>query len=154
MDEKRESFKKKLDQLIKLFRKLKDKEDLRNMPGVDPMMYQSFEMFLNNYEMMKDQITDDLLNQFGDQMQVMISGLIDQLKEQLGEDFGLDEEEQDLIKDLKLDIPVEENTDEQEKQTLIQEKLDIIDKKLKEPGLSPDDMDRLLEERFKLSQNS
>lgn len=153
MDEKRESFKKKLDQLIKLFRKLKDKEDVKNMPGVDPMMYQSFELFLNNYDMMKDQITDDLLNQFGDQMQYMVSSLVEQLKDQLGDDIDLEEDEQELVRDIRNEpLPKIEVQEGETEEDVLKKKLEMIDQKLKTPGLSAEEMDHLLEQRFRLSQ--
>ncbi|MFA8301035.1 MAG: hypothetical protein ACEPOV_12780 [Hyphomicrobiales bacterium] len=152
MDDKREAFRKKMDQLIKLFRRLKDKEkeNLQNMAGVDPYMYQSFEMFLNNYDSMKDQITDDLLNQFGDQMQFMISNLVDQLKEEMGDDFDFEEEEEDTIETINIEEEIPEALKESGLDENVKEVM-IIDEKLKNSKLTPEEVDRLLDKRSKLT---
>lgn len=124
------SFKENLDLLIKLFKKLKDKTSLDEVPGIDKNMYQNFDMFLKNYEMMRDQISEELLTQFGEPMKKMIANLVEQLKGELGEDF-------------------EEPTDNVQTQEL---KRDIaqIDELLKNPNLTEDEINRLLDERMKL----
>lgn len=64
MNEER-SFKENLDLLIRLFKKLKDKTPMDEIPGIDKNMYQNFDMFLKNYEIMRDQISEELLQNFG-----------------------------------------------------------------------------------------
>jgi len=134
MSNEERSFKENLDLLIKLFKKLKNRTDIKEIPGIDKNMYQNFDLFLNNYEMMRDQISDELLMQFGEPMKKMISDLVDQLKDELGEEAEIKEEETPQRQELRKDV----------KQ---------IDQLLKNPNLSEEEVDSLLDERMKLKQN-
>lgn len=127
MNEDKQAFKRNLDELIKLFRKLKDKTTIENIPGVDKAMYQNFEVFLSSYDNMKDHITDDLYDQFGEPMRKMIADIVAQLKNELSEE--------DIIK--------LEETEEIE----ITRDIEKIDKLLKNPKLSSEEIDKLLDER-------
>ena len=129
MDEDVKSFKQNLDQLIKLFKKLKDRTSVNDIPGIDKMMYQNFDMFLNNYDMMKDRLSDELLSQFGEPIRVIIADLVKRLKEELGEVEHI-EEKQEIINDIEK-----------------------IDKLLKNPKLSEEEINRLLDERKVISKS-
>ena len=129
MDENIESFKQNLDQLIKLFKKLKDRTSVNDIPGIDKMMYQNFDMFLNNYEMMKDRLSDELLSQFGEPIRIIIADLVKRLKEELGEVEHI-EEKQEIINDIEK-----------------------IDRLLKNPKLSEEEINRLLDERKVISKS-
>ncbi len=129
MSEER-SFKENLDLLIRLFKKLKDKTPMDEIPGIDKNMYQNFDMFLKNYENMRDQISEELLQNFGEPMKKMIADLVEQLKGELGDDF--EEEEQSVeMKEFRRDVAQ-------------------IDELLKNPGLSEEEINKLLDERMKL----
>ncbi len=130
MNEDKQAFKRNLDELIKLFRKLKDKTGIENIPGVDKAMYQNFEVFLSNFDNMKDHITDDLYYQFGEPMRKMIADLVAQLKNELSEEDIIKLEE---TKDVEITKDIEE-----------------IDKLLKNPKLSSEEIDKLLDERSSL----
>lgn len=129
MDENIESFKQNLDQLIKLFKKLKDRTSVNDIPGIDKMMYQNFDMFLNNYEMMRDRLSDELLSQFGEPIRIIIADLVKRLKEELGEIEHI-EEKQEIINDIEK-----------------------IDELLKNPNLSEEETNRLLDERKVISKS-
>ncbi|MCK4407714.1 MAG: hypothetical protein KAV44_08565 [Bacteroidales bacterium] len=129
MDENIESFKQNLDQLIKLFKKLKDRTSVNDIPGIDKMMYQNFDMFLNNYEMMRDRLSDELLGQFGEPIRIIIADLVKRLKEELGENEHI-EEKQEIINDIEK-----------------------IDELLKNPNLSEEETNRLLDERKVISKS-
>jgi uncharacterized FAD-dependent dehydrogenase len=133
------SFKENLDLLIKLFRKLKDKSSINEIKGIDKTFYHNFEYLLNNYEMMKDQISDELLSKFGEPVKGMIAGLVEQLKDELGEEEvqAIINEEDEIIKD---HIPEDKSTDS----------VEMIDKMLKNPNLSEKEIDELLDRRSKL----
>lgn len=133
MNNEERSFKENLDLLIKLFKKLRDKTPINEIPGIDKNMYQNFDLFLKNYEMMKDQISDDLLMNFGEPMKKMIADLIEQLKSELGEEEikDLSEDESENISEMRHDIAQ-------------------IDELLKNPGLTEEEVDKLLDERAKL----
>jgi wyosine [tRNA(Phe)-imidazoG37] synthetase (radical SAM superfamily) len=130
---KERSFKEDLNLLIRLFKKLKDKTPLESIPGIDKNMYKSFDMFLSNYEMMRDQISEDLLQQFGEPMKKMIADLVQQMKNELGSDFEQEEPSEEMIA-LKRDI-------------------EQVDELLKNPGLSEEEVNKLLDERVMLKND-
>lgn len=127
------SFNENLDLLIKLFKKLKERTSLDELHGIDKTFYQNFEYLLGNYEHMRDQLSEELLEKFGEPVKGMIASLVEQLKSELGDDF-------DEI----------ENTQE-EKEIELPGDLREIDEMLKKPGLSGEEIDKLLDERSKLA---
>jgi hypothetical protein len=129
------SFNENLDLLIKLFKKLKDKASFDDMPGIDKTFYQNFEYLLGNYENMREQLSEELLSKFGEPVKAMIAGLVEQLKMELGDDIG----------DLDLD--------ETEEEIIVPDDVAKIDELLKNPGLSDEEINKLLDERWKLSRN-
>ena len=129
-----EEFKKELDELFRLFKKLVKKKDLSDVPGVDKFMLQQFQFFFNNYDNMKDQIADQLQGQFGDSIKEMVRTLVQQLKEELDEDVML-------------------NYEEEEPKVQISEVGDTraeIDEMLKNPDLTEDQINELLDRRASL----
>lgn len=128
------SFNDNLDLLIKLLRKLKNKSQFEGIPGVPKMFIANFDFFLQNYDRMKDQISQQLLQQFGEPIKQMVADMVAQLKEELDEDvLGTTE------------VPEEAPVITGHKKTV-----DEIDELLKKPGLSEEEIDRLLDERNKL----
>jgi hypothetical protein len=132
------SFSENLDLLIKLLRKLKDKSHFEGMPGVPKMFVTNFDFFLQNYEKMKDQITAQLLQQFGEPIKQMVADMVDQLKEELDEEslLGL------------------ETTPESPVVTGHKRTLEEIDALLKNPSLTQEEIDKLLDERHQLKLKS
>ena len=131
------SFDENLDLLIKLFKKLKEKTSIDNLHGIDKTFYQNFEYLLSNYENMRGQLSAELLDKFGEPVKAMIASLVDQLKTELGEDAG------------DLDQEVEEEKAEIE----VPDDLSKIDEMLKNPGLSEEEVNKLLDERSKIVRN-
>ena len=132
-----EKFKQELDELFRLFKKLVETESLDNVPGVDSMMLKQFQFFFSNYETMKDQIGAQLQGQFGEPVKEMVSTLVKQLRTQLGEEeYTKIEEIEDIAPIIKI-----ENV-----QTSIQE----IDTMLKNPNLTEEQVNELLDKRANL----
>lgn len=129
-----EEFKKELDELFRLFKKLVEKKDLDDVPGVDKFMLQQFQFFFNNYDNMKDQIADQLQGQFGDSVKEMVKTLVQQLKEELDEDIMLNLEEEEPV------VQITEVGD-----TRLE-----IDEMLKNPDLTEDQINELLDKRASL----
>lgn len=130
-----EKFNKDLDELFRLFKKLVETQSLDDVPGVDGMMLKQFQFFFSNYENMKDQIREQLHGQFGEPVKQMVSDLVTQLKEQLGEDeFTVIEE------DTTPEIQIDNTTSSVEE----------IDNLLKNPDLSEDQINELLDRRAEL----
>lgn len=130
-----EKFNKDLDELFRLFKKLVETQSLDNVPGVDGMMLKQFQFFFSNYENMKDQIGQQLQGQFGEPVKQMVSDLVKQLKDQLGE-----EEEFTTIEDVEPVIQISSTG------SSIQE----IDLMLLNPDLSEDQINELLDRRAEL----
>ncbi len=128
------SFGENLDLLIKLLRKLKDKSQFEGIPGVPKMFVTNFDFFLQNYERMKDQISQQLLQQFGEPIKQMVADMVDQLQDELDEGLIVPEEP-----------PVEQPVITGRKRSI-----DDIDEMLRKPGLSEEEIDRLLDERKRL----
>ena len=128
------SFSENLDLLIKLLRKLKDKSQFEGMPGVPKMFIMNFDFFLQNYEKMKDQISEQLLQQFGEPIKQMVADMVEQLQDEV--DSNMIPEAEPLA-----EIPVITG----QKRTLAE-----IDDLLKNPALSQDEIDKLLDERHRL----
>lgn len=125
-----ESFRDKLDTLIELFKKVREKSVDRDIPGIDQNFFQNFDFVLNNYEMIKDQLSDEMLEQFGAPIQTLIENLIAQLKEELGDDFHTEEPFKELA-----------------------ENLNDIDSLLQSTDLSNEEIDALLDKRANLLSN-
>ncbi len=134
MSDSDQQFRDNLDLLIKLLRKLKNKSDFEGIPGVPKMFVSNFEYFLQNYERMKDQISRQLLQQFGEPIKQMVVEMIDQLKESM---------DGDLIPDI--DETAEPPVITGQKKTI-----EEIDEQLRQPGLSEEEIDHLLDERKRL----
>ena len=128
------SFSENLDLLIKLLRKLKDKSQFEGMPGVPKMFIMNFDFFLQNYDKMKDQISEQLLQQFGEPIKQMVADMVEQLQDEL---------DQNLIPETE--TPVETPVITGHKRTLKE-----IDDLLKNPSLSQEEVDKLLDERHQL----
>lgn len=130
------SFNENLDLLIKLFKKLKERTSLDEMSGIDKTFYQNFEYLLGNYENMRDQLSEELLDKFGEPVKGMIASLVEQLKAELGDDIS--------------DLGQEESV---EKEIEVPDDLSKIDEMLKRPNLSEEEVNKLLDERSKILKN-
>ncbi|MFO7614471.1 MAG: hypothetical protein R6W71_07520 [Bacteroidales bacterium] len=138
MDDSDRSFSENLDQLIKLLRKLKDRSHFESMPGVPKMFVMNFDFFLQNYERMKDQISDQLLQQFGEPIKQMVADMVEQLKEAVDED----------------DIPEIESQPHPPIITGSKKTVEDIDQLLKDPNLTEQEIDQLLDERSRLKSHT
>lgn len=131
-----EEFKKELDELFKLFKKLVDKKDMNDIPGVNQFMLQQFQFFFNNYDTMKDQIAEQLQGQFGDSVKDMVRTLVQQLKEELDEDELLTYTEEEEVPLVQIDD--------------VGSSLTEIDELLTNPDLTEIQINELLDRRSKL----
>jgi hypothetical protein len=132
------SFSENLDLLIKLLRKLKDKSQFEGMPGVPKMFVMNFDFFLQNYEKMKDQISEQLLQQFGEPIKQMVADMVEQLQDELDEQMITG-----------VEAPAESPVITGQKRTV-----EMIDELLKKPGLSEEEIDRLLDERKRIKSEA
>lgn len=146
MSDSDRSFSDNLDLLIKLLRKLKDKASLEDS-GVPKMFFTNFDFVLNNYETMKGQITQQLLNQFGESIKQMVSDMVEQLKEELGEEELIEfEEEMRQAKKPAAKIPSSEEFPD------VIKAIEEIDRQLKSGEVPEGEIDQLLDERSRLKK--
>lgn len=134
-----ESFKQELDELFRLFKKVMETRPMEEVPGVNKAMLQQFQFFFSNYENMKDQIATQLQGQFGDSVKQMVRTLIEQLREEVGDEELLAEPEREETQ------PIIEISG-----TNIEEDLKNIDELLKNPNLTEEQINELLDRRAML----
>lgn len=127
-----------LDELIRLFQKVNETSSIDKIPGIDKRFFQNFELLLNNYDMIKEDLTDELLNQFGAPIHKMIEETVQTLRKELGEDANIDL----LAETVELDLQAELLN--------ISEEIEKIDLKLKEKNLPQKEIDNLLDRRSSL----
>lgn len=127
MEGGKEEFIKKLDELIALFEQLKKKATSEGIILEDDPLYKNFEMLASNYQLIKSNLPDDLLEEIGEPLQQMIVTMVDQLKHEMGyksPDSGSSE---------------------------IVDEIAEIDALLKKKNLSEQEIDNLLDKRSKLN---
>ena len=136
-----EKFREELDELFKLFNKLMAKSDMDNIPGVNKFMLQQFQVFFTNYETMKEDIAEQLQGQFGDSVKDMVHQLVQQLRNEVGEDELLHPE-------TSVNVRI---TPAPEAQPVNAPTLQELDELLKNPNLSDEEINDLLDRRSKLA---
>jgi hypothetical protein len=141
-------FKKDLDQLIRIFKRMKNKSQDDHFSHLGPAFTQNLDFIINNYEMVRNQIPQDMLAQMGAPFQQMLHQFIEQMKNELGDDFYLDEEVGDTPASQPIITPPAVSA-EAPKTAKIDFAAEVaaIDKQLKSPGLSEAQVDALLDRR-------
>ena len=146
MNETNDAFVKDLEQLIRLFKKIKDKTRADQFSHLDPAFAQNLDFIISNYEMVKNNIPKGMLTQMGLPFQQMMREFINHLKTELGDDFE-DLEELQEESEAKEEI---QTRDESEKSGDFMDEIKAIDIRLQKGGLSEAEIDRLLDKRSSL----
>jgi hypothetical protein len=128
MENKNKAFIYKLDELIALFEKLREKATNEGIIIKYDPLYQNFELLAGNYKMIKNNIPEELIEELGEPIKDIITEMVMQLKK----DLGL--------------------SDKDEKST-INEELNTIDQLLKKGDLSEKEMNDLLDKRTSLNKS-
>ena len=143
-----EELKKQIDELFRLFKKVMEKYPPDDVPGMDKDQVEQLKAYLTQYELIKDQFSVEMFSMMDSGMaQKFISILIKKLREQLGEDADIDDLPADHIKDVELKEKAFESLQTGENYQVL---LEAIDSQLKNPDLSEEEMDALLDKRQKL----
>lgn len=132
-----------------MFKKLIEKESLGDLPGIDPQQVEQLKMFMAQFDDVKDELKIEMLH-MDPFTKMMISTMVKQLREQLGPDFE---------EDVPTGIDVEEiiNKREEELKPLSDESqrnlslIETIDEQLKNPNLTDEEIDNLLDRRSQIS---
>ncbi len=131
-----DDFKKQIEELFRLFKKLMEQNPTEEIPGMSKFQMDQLKLFLSNYESMKDQISMEMMGPVNEPMRKMLGVFIQQLREQLGEPE-----------------PFESHTATPEITAKSPElTVEIIDQMLARPGIKPEEIDRLLDERASLME--
>mgnify|MGYP006296054509 CR=1 FL=1 len=155
MKEENKSFSEKLDRLIKLFKKIKKRAENKNLEGIDRSFFSNFEMIVNNYESIKDTLSDDILNQIGEPFKQIIEEMIEKMEHEITQaentgqkngDFTLDTEKDDIFTPPGYD-------GENKKNKSTEQEIKEIDNELKNGSLSIEQINDLLDRRSYLLQS-
>lgn len=143
-----DDLKKQIDELFRLFKKVMEKYPPDDVPGMDKAQLEQLKAYLTQYESVKDQFSVEMFSMMDNGMaKQFISMLIKKLREQLGEDADIDELPEDHIKDVEIKEKAFESLQTGEN---YQSLIDAIDAQLKNPDLTDDELDTLLDKRQNL----
>lgn len=144
-----EDINKQMEELFRLFKKMMEKYPPESMPGIDKAQAEQLKMMLSNSDEMKISFSSDMFGIFDEETtKKILSKLIKQLKEQLGEDAY----EEDDIKASVVEVK-EKEFEQLPTQDRYVALLDAIDSELKKPGISMDEIDMLLDKRKKIKDS-
>lgn len=144
-----ENINNQMKELFRLFKKMMEKYPPDSMPGIDKAQAEQLKMMLSNYDEMQVSFSSDMFGLFDEETtQKILSRLIQQLRDQLGED-AYDEEEV-----AKEQLSIVDKKEKEFEQLPTEDRyvalLDAIDSELKRPNLSMDEIDNLLDRRKKI----
>lgn len=143
-----EDLKKQIDELFRLFKKVMEKYPPDDVPGMDKAQLEQLKAYLTQYESVKDNFSVEMLSMMDNDMAKHFVGmLIKKLREQLGEDADIDVEPENHIKEVEIKEKAFESLQTGEN---YQSLIDAIDAQLKNPNLSDEEMDALLDKRQRL----
>lgn len=129
-----ENFRQELEDLFRLFKRLVERESLDEIPGVDSQQIEQLKTFMAQFDNIKDQLKMEKV-QVDPFTKMMVSTLVKQLREQLGDDIeGIGEIEESRH------VAIEEPTS-----------IAAIDEMLKNPDLTDNEIDALLDKRSQFS---
>ena len=143
-----EDLKKQIDELFRLFKKVMEKFPPDDVPGMDKAQMEQLKAYLTQYDSIKDQFSVEMFGLMDKGMaKQFISMLIKKLREQLGDDADIDEIPEDHIKEVEMKEQAFESLKTGEN---YQSLIDAIDAQLKNPNLTEEEMDELLDKRLKI----
>ena len=139
-----ENFNNDLDNLLNMFKKLMENQDLDAIPGINEEQKEQLRLFLSEFDDMKDDMKFEIykLDPFTKQMVTMFMG---QLKNFEGANPSASSQNpaaQDPAPNKEKQLTDIPGTNEN-----LEAKLAAIDKRLADPNLSDDDINSLLDER-------
>ena len=135
-----EDLKRQIEELLRLFKKVMEK--------YPPDDVEQLKEYLSQYDSIKDQFSVEMFGLMDNSMaRQFISLLIKKLREQLGEDADVDELPESNIGEVEMKEKAFESLQTGEN---YQSLIDAIDAQLKNPYLTDEEMDALLDKRLKI----
>lgn len=137
-----------MEELFRLFKKMIEKYPPDSLPGIDKAQAEQLKMIMSNSEEMKVSFSSDMFGIFDEETtKKILSKLIEQLREQLGEDALDDVEEVSVIEQKEKEF---EKLPTEDRYIAL---LDAIDTELKNPDISMEEIDMLLDKRKKIKDS-
>lgn len=146
-----ENFKKELEELFRLFKLLLEKEELDAIPGMDSQQLEQLKMFMSQFDDIKDNLKVEMMGKVDPFTKMMISSFVTQLREQLGEEAcSINEDSAEEVV-LRKEEELKTHPDAQERTRSL---IDTIDEQLRNPDLSEDEINALLDKRSQVLHKS
>lgn len=141
-----EEINKQMEELFRLFKKMIDKYPPDSIPGIDKAQAEQLKMMLSNYDGMSVSFSSDMFGIFDEETtKKILSRLIKQLREQLGEDA-----DDETVGQISLIDKKEKEFEQLPTEDRYVALLDAIDSELKKPNISMEEIDNLLDRRKKI----
>ena len=128
-----ENFRQELEDLFKLFKRLIEKEASEGIQGMDPQQVEQLKAFMARFDDVKEKLKVEEVH-VDPISKMMVSSLVKQLREELGPDALVDDDDTDLA--------IEEATT-----------VEAIDELLKNPNLTEQEIDDLLDKRMQIQSH-
>ncbi|HBS87818.1 MAG: hypothetical protein A2W91_11115 [Bacteroidetes bacterium GWF2_38_335] len=143
----KDAFKRDLEEIIRLFKLLKEKAKKTGYLNIDDMHYKQIEMLVQSYDMVKDNINEQMLSQFGEPIKDMMQEMIEHLREELGEEHLYSSQAQSSSHSIS------ENASTEDKKVIqIGPSLEEIDRILSSTNLSDKEINKLLDLRVQMKK--
>ena len=128
-----ENFRQELEDLFKLFKRLIEKEASEGLQGMDPQQVEQLKAFMARFDDVKEKLKVEEVH-VDPISKMMVSSLVKQLREELGPDALVDDDDTGLA--------IEEATTDE-----------AIDELLKNPNLTEQEIDDLLDKRMQIQSH-
>ena len=145
-----ENFRKELEDLFRLFKRLVEKESLNELSGIDPQQMEQLKAFMAQFDDVKDKIKIEMVH-VDPFTKMMISSLVKQMREQLGDDYDQFDEIERISPEELISQREEQLKDVTDETARCRSLLETIDEQLKNPDLSDEEIDALLDKRSQIS---
>lgn len=146
-----ENFRKELEDLFRLFKRLIEKESLNELSGIDPQQMEQLKAFMAQFDDVKDKIRVEMVH-VDPFTKMMISSLVKQMREQLGEEaYDLEDEVERISPEEIVSQREKQLEDVSDETARNRSLLETIDEQLRNPDLTDEEIDALLDKRSQIS---
>ena len=151
------SFNKKLEKMISLLRKIKDNSEKAKLRGLDDSFFKNVDFIISNYEMIKNQMPVDFVEKTDSPLFGLMNNVFDKIYADLQEmmaEYNLLDIVEDFDNNQEETVIKEAETQESTIETDEIDEIDKINELLKEPGITEEEMNQLLDIRSDLLAKS
>ena len=131
----------------RLFKRMVEQESFDGIPGVDSQQMEQIKTFMSQFENVKDEININMIH-VDPFTKMMISTMVKQMREQLGPEM---DQPQISSASAIVDRKAEELKALSDESQRLVSLIETIDEQLKNPNLSDEEIDALLDRRSRIS---